>query len=350
MMILARDYRVLNQEELANSAGVSQSHIAKIEAGIKSEIDDAVGDRIAQALRFPREFFEREEVLLGFGSSSYFYRKKATIPALERKRIQSIVNLLRLAVKGLLPFVEVQPKRALPEWDIEDHGYSASNVAKALRSYWHLPDGPIKNLTALVESAGVVILPCDFGIKSIDATSLRIAGMPPLVFMNTAVPGDRWRFTLAHELAHLVMHREPHAQMEEEADAFAGEFLVPVEELKPQLVRFPKLQVRDLIPLKRLWRVSIQALIFRAFEAEAISEAQKRGLFVRMSQLNMRQVEPEQIDREPLSNIGRMLSTMTDNLNFTAEDIAKVLAWEPSDVGDLLPMGVRQSARHLRVV
>lgn len=349
-MILARDYRVLNQEELADRAGVSQSHIAKIEAGIKADIDDGVGDRIAQALGFPREFFEREETLLGFGSSSYFYRKKATIPALERKRIQSIVNLLRLAVKGLLPFVEVQPKRALPEWDIEDHGYSASNVAKALRSYWTLPDGPIKNLTALVESAGVVILPCNFGVKSIDATSLRIAGLPPLVFMNTAVPGDRWRFTLAHELAHLVMHQEPHAQMEEEADAFAGEFLVPVEELKPQLVRFPRLQVRDLIPLKRLWRVSIQALIFRAFEAGAISEAQKRGLFVRMSQLNMRQVEPEQIDREPLSNITRMVSTMTDNLSFSSEDIAKVLAWAPTDVMELLPMVAKQPTRHLRVV
>jgi Zn-dependent peptidase ImmA (M78 family)/transcriptional regulator with XRE-family HTH domain len=350
MMILAREYRVLSQEELADKVGVSQSHVAKIEAGIKSDIDDIVGDRMTQALGFPREFFEREELLLGFGSSSYFYRKKATIPALERKRIQSIVNLLRLAVKGLLPFVEVEPKRALPVWDLEDHGHSASNVAKALRSFWHLPDGPIKNLTALVESAGVVILPCDFGIKSIDATSLRIAGLPPLVFMNIAVPGDRWRFTLAHELAHLVMHREPHEKMEDEADAFAGEFLVPVEEIKPQLVRFPKLQVRDLIPLKRLWRVSIQALIFRAFEAEAITEAQKRGLFVRMSQLNMRQVEPEQIDKEPLSNLGRMLSTMTDNLNFSAEDIAKVLAWTPSDIAVLLPMLAKPPTRHLRVV
>ena len=39
MMILARDYRVLNQEELAERAGVSQSHIAKIEAGIKADIE-----------------------------------------------------------------------------------------------------------------------------------------------------------------------------------------------------------------------------------------------------------------------------------------------------------------------
>lgn len=47
------------------------------------------------------------------------------------------------------------------------------------------------------------------------------------------------------------------------------------------------------------------------------------------------------IDREPLSNITRMLSTMTDNLSFSSEDIAKVLAWTPTDVMELLPMVVR---------
>lgn len=350
MMILAREYRAMSQEELANHAGVSQSHIAKMEAGIKSDIGEVVGGRIASALQFPSGFFARQDTLLGFGSSSYFYRKKATIPASERRRIQSIVNLLRIAIHDLLPFVEIKPKLSLPAWDVEDHGYSAPNVARALRSYWNLPDGPVKNLTALVESAGVVIVSCDFGAKSIDATSLRIAGMPPLVFMNSAVPGDRWRFTLAHELAHLVMHREPHEQMEEEADAFAGEFLVPAEELKPQLLRFSKLQVRDLIPLKRLWRVSIQALIFRAFEAEAISEAHKRNLFIRMSQLNMRQVEPERIEVEPLFNLEKMLSTMTEQLNFRVADIAKLFDWSLPEVEKLLPMISRTSGRHLRVV
>lgn len=54
--------------------------------------------------------------------------------------------------------------------------------------------------------------------------------------------------------------------------------------------------------MKRYWKVSIRALIFRALEGGVITEAQKRNLFVRISQLNIRQTEPEPIDLELPAN------------------------------------------------
>ncbi|MET4574982.1 XRE family transcriptional regulator [Ottowia thiooxydans] len=350
MLTLARDYRAISQEELARMLGMSQAQVAKIEAGLKKEVDENTAIRLVQTLGFPRGFFEQEEDLLGFGSSAYFYRKRATISAADRRRIHSLVNLLRIATKRVLPHVEIQPKRPLPSWDIENYGDRASNVARALRAHWHLPDGPIRDLTALVESAGVIVISCEFGHKTVDATSLRLAGMPPLIFMNCEVPGDRWRFTLAHELAHLVMHREPHDQMEIEADEFAGEFLVPAAELGPQLSKLPRVQVRDLLPFKRHWKVSIQALIFRAFEAEAITEAQKKSLFVRISQLNMRQVEPEAIERETPGNFARMFQTLTDTLHFNSDELASLLEWGASDMRALLPLPNLPPVRHLRAI
>ena len=350
MVTLAREYRALGQEELANTVGCSQPQIAKIEAGLKEEVSEDFGAALSRALGFPIGFFQQEDALLGFGSSSYYYRKKATLPAPERKRIHSTVNLLRIGIKKFLPFIELQAKRKLPQWSLEDYGDSPINAARALRSFWHLPDGPIKNLTALIESAGAIVVPCDFGTASIDATSLRLAEMPPLIFMNTSVPGDRWRFTIAHELAHLIIHSEPNDRMEDEADAFAAELLVPVDEIRPQLTSLAKIQIRDLIPLKRYWKVSIQALVFRAFEAGVIDAVQKRSLFVRMSQLNIRQVEPEVIEVEAPSNLGRMLSTMTESLQFSAEEIAAVVNWNRPEVSALLPVEPASGPRHLRVV
>lgn len=350
MLTLAREYRAMSQEELAVATGLTQPQVARLEAGLKSEISEEVGNKLADALSFPSAFLAQEEVKLGFGSSSYFYRKKATIPAAERKKIQSMVNLLRMAIKGFLPHVEIQPSRNLPQWSIENYGYSAANVAQALRAHWHLPDGPIRDLTGLVESAGVVVVPCDFGVRSIDATSLRLSDMPPMVFMNVSVPGDRWRFTLAHELAHLVMHQEPHENMELEANAFAGEFLVPANEIRPQLARLQRLQVRDLMDLKRYWRVSMQSLIFRAYEADSISESSKKSLIVRMSQLNMRQAEPEPIERESPSNLARTVATMTDALNFSVEELGETLNWNPADVRALLPITESRPVRRLRAV
>lgn len=348
LVTLAREYRGLSQEELAVAIGLNQPHVARIEAGLRPEVDDTVARRMSVALQFPPEFFGQEEVLLGFGSSAYYYRKKATIPATDRKRVHSRVNLLRIALKQVLPHVELQPSQRLPQWAIEDYGYSAANVARALRAHWHLPDGPIRNLTALIEAAGVIVVPCDFG-ASIDATSLRLADMPPLVFMNTNVPGDRWRFTLAHELAHLILHSEPHDQMEKEADEFAGELLVPAGEIKPQLARFPRPQVRDFIALKRYWKVSIQALIFRAFEAGVINEAQKKSLFVRMSQLNIRMTEPEPVECEQPTNFVRMLSMLKDAMGFSAEEIARLLRWNLADLHQLMPLKP-EPVRRLRAV
>jgi Zn-dependent peptidase ImmA (M78 family)/DNA-binding XRE family transcriptional regulator len=350
MLTLAREYRALSQEELARRIGLSQAQIAKIEAGLKPEMDDSLGAKIASALEFPPSFLSQDETLIGFGSSAYFYRKRATIPAPDRKKIHSTVNLLRIAIKRILPHVEIAPKRPLPSWSIDDYGFSAANVARALRAHWLVPDGPIKNLTALVESAGVLVVCCSFGHKTIDATSLRLADMPPLIFMNSDVPGDRWRFTLAHELAHLIMHREPHDEMETEADAFAGEFLVPKDEFSPQVSRLPRLQIRDLIPMKRYWKVSIQALIFRAYEAGAITEAQKRNLFVRMSQLNMRQTEPEPIDLEVPSNLSRMFTTLMEVLHFTFKEVSDLLAWNDREARELLPLKGPTPPRLLRVV
>lgn len=350
MLTLARDYRAMSQEDLSQRVGMSQAQIAKIEAGIKREVDEDAGARLVHELGFPPGFFGQAEDLLGFGSSAYFYRKRATISAMDRKRIHSRVNLLRIATKRVLPHVEIQPSRPLPSWDIDNYGGKAANVARALRAHWHLPDGPIKNLTALVESAGAVIISCDFGHKTVDATSLRLVGMPPLVFMNSEVPGDRWRFTLAHELAHLVMHREPHDQMEAEADDFAGEFLVPAAELAPQLSKLPRVQVRDLLPFKRYWKVSVQALIFRAFEVGAITDAQKRSLFVRVSQLGIRQVEPEPIEKETPSNFSRMFETLTETLRFDHAELASLLQWPASELRALLPLPNLPPARHLRAV
>ena len=84
--------------------------------------------------------------------------------------------------------------------------------------------------------------------------------MPPLIFMNAAMPGDRYRFTLAHELAHLVLHNQPETDeaMEEQADEFASEFLLPAKEIRPYLAR-PSLG--GLARVKPYWKVSIKALL-----------------------------------------------------------------------------------------
>lgn len=327
MLTLAREFRGLTQEQAAALFGCAQSTVAKIEGGIKSEIEDQYASAISERLGFPWAFFEQSDELLGFGSSAYFYRKRATLPAAERKKVHSTVNLLRIAVKKILPHVEIKPTRPLPQLSVDEYDHDAAKVARALRSFWTMPDGPVKDLTALVESAGVLVIPCDFGTRAIDATSLRLADMPPLIFMNQFVPGDRWRYTLAHELAHLVMHDVPHERMEDEADLFAAEFLVPAAELKPQLLKIGVLRLQDLARLKRYWRVSMQMLIMSAKRIGTLSDQKAGQLFALMSKHNMRTLEPEPIVRETPSNFQRMVEALTGPLQFSQADLSQLVRW-----------------------
>lgn len=325
MVVLAREFRGFTQEDLARKIFVSQAKIAKVESGIQPDLQEPQFDMLCEALGFPAEFFQQEEELLGFGSSAYFYRKKADLTASDRRRIHGVVNLIRIHIKLMLGFIDIEASRRLPRFDIEDYGGSAENLAQAVRAMWNLPDGPVKNLTNVIESAGVIIIPCEFYTRSMDATSLRLAEIPPLIFINSQLPGDRWRFTLAHELGHLIMHDVPREEMEDEADRFAAEFLMPEIEMKAQFTRLPNLRIQDLANLKIYWKTSMGALLMRAADLGYLSENQRRYLWATMSKLGYRTREPNSISKEDPKTYQKVLRYFTDHLQYSLDELSRAL-------------------------
>ena len=332
MFVLAREIRGMTQAELARKSFTSQATIARIEAEQSAEVVEERIFSLAKAVDFPVSFFQQNEDLLGFGSSAYFYRKKAGLSAVDRKRIHGIVNVLRIILKKLLDAVEIVPKRPLPVFEIEQYGGSPTRVAQALRAFWNTPDGPIANLTNLIESAGVIVVPCDFGTTAMDATSLRLTEMPPLIFINKDIPGDRWRFTLAHELAHLVMHQVPHDQMEEEADEFASEFLLPEIEMKSMFSRLAKVRLVDLINVKPYWKVSVAALIERAYRMGFADANARRYLWSSLKRIGYPS-EPNPIEREQAKNHQNMLAYFLNELGYSTEELAAFFRIKPQDLG-----------------
>ncbi len=335
MVVLAREYRGFTQEELGRKLGVTQAVIAKIEGGIKTEVPEILFDDLCAALDFPAEFFGQEEDLVGFGSSAYYYRKKQDLTAADRKKIHGMVNLMRIQLKRLLSFVDISGKRKLPKLDIEEYGGDPAKVANAVRVFWNLPDGPVKNVTSLIESAGVIIIPCNFPTRSMDATSLRLAELPPVIFINSQIPGDRWRFTLTHELAHLVMHDIPREEMEDEADAFAAEFLMPESELRPQFSRLGDIRLQDLANLKPFWKVSIAALLKRAGDMGSIGDAKKRYMWSRMSSWGWRMQEPDPMPQEQPKTLKKIVNYFLSELKYSIEELAKFLKVTLRDLFEL---------------
>ncbi|SDY40132.1 ImmA/IrrE family metallo-endopeptidase [Nitrosomonas sp. Nm33] len=356
MIILAREYRALTQKELADASSLKQPQIAMIEGGIENSASIDTIKAISEALNFPIEFFYMPENRLGFGSSSVYYRKSSSITASDRRYISSITNLIRIGIRKFMDFVEIESDFSLPYIDLEQVDGSPSKAASIMRATWGLPDGPIQNLTNFVERTGVIVVEVDFGLRGISGTSIRITDTPPIIFISSALTPDRYRFTLAHELAHLVIHDVPRETMEDEADEFASELLMQKHEFKISASQFGKQPtLRNLIALKPYWKVAVSAMIMRLHQLNMISENTKRSLFIQMSNLKMRLNEPQPFQKEkPILFSKLVRSAIGDLTNET--DVSKNIMKLPQDVfkflyaSSLHEEAKRESFAHLRLV
>jgi hypothetical protein len=112
----------------------------------------------------------------------------------------------------------------------------------------------------------------------------------PFVFLNGAQAVQRQRFTLAHELGH---HRLGHAAvvdgvdqvegrtdepLEQQANAFAGEFLAPVQALHAWMAArdHPRVDVNLLVKLATYFGISAPAAFVRLNQAEILRNARQR--------------------------------------------------------------------------
>lgn len=336
MIVLAREYRGLTQKELADNSSLKQPQIAMIEGGVENSASAETILAISKALDFPVEFFYLKEDRLGFGSSSIYYRKSSSITAADRKYISSITNLVRIGIKYFMDSVDIESDFNLPFIDLKNMDGSPGKAAAIVRATWGAPDGPISNLTNLIERSGVIVVECDFGIKGLSGTSMRLTNVPPIIFINKELPPDRYRFTLAHELGHLVIHDKPSETMEEEADEFAAELLMQSHEFKISVSQFgERPTLRNLIALKPYWKVAVSAMIMRMHQINFISERTKRSLFIQMSNLKMRLNEPQPFKKEKPTLFSKLVKSAIGDLDndfALARDVMKL----PEDVFKLL--------------
>lgn len=328
MLALARDSRGLTQSELANILNVKQGTVSKYESGLLEAPNEYVSE-ISNALGYRNTFFF--ETGRPYGMPPFHYRKRKKLSAKALSKIVAEMNIRRMHVATLLRSYEIRTNGFIPEIDRDEYlgrskaPFSIEELARRMREQWMLPQGPIQSMVDVIEGAGGIVVPCDFGSDLLDAMSQRIDGMPVLFFVNVNAPGDRARHTLAHELGHMLLHtREVLAdeEMEDEADAFAGAFLLPAQDIRPQLRQF---NLRHLSNMKAHWKVSMAAIAVRASRLDLITAYQSKSFWIEMSRLGYRKREPNEPEKETPSLLRRMLNYHTSQLGYSVEDLASVL-------------------------
>lgn len=322
MVLVARESRGWTQGNLADAIGASQAEVSKFEVGIR-EVNQETADAIARALNYDVNLLYQQDVIYALGSTSVFHRKRSALGIREQRRIQAETNIRRLQVAGLLRSVSLSYDRAFVSMPADEFGGDVALIARRVRERWKVPEGPILDLTALVEGAGGIVLLVDFGTNLIDGLHIWLPALPPIFMMNRNVPGERHRFSLAHELGHAILHHSSDfEEVEEQANGFAAEFLLPRSHARSDLRNF---SLEAAARLKPVWKVSMQALIMRAFQLRQISESTRRRLFMHLGARGQRMVEPWPLPIEEPRTFKGLVDFHRNELGYTDEDMRALL-------------------------
>ena len=333
LLLLARQYRGKSQAEVATASGLNQGHYSRIENGLLPDGPSAENvRRISEVLEFPESYFYQADGIAGLPLSVHpMHRKKASVGERALKQIHAELNLRLMHVRRYLKAVEVDAELPLPWIDV-DEGGGAQEVARTIRKAWLMPEGPVANLTDYCERAGILVIWCDFDAP-VDGVTMRLRDLPPCIFLNGRASADRMRFSLAHELAHLVMHRVPTDNMEDEANAFAGEFLVPEKDLRRQVIG-NRVTLEFLARQKMYWKVSMAFLLYHAGRSALINRHQSEYLWKQISGLGWRTKEPQDtdFDHENPSLFTRILRLHSEDLDYDVRGLGELLHAAPNDV------------------
>ena len=330
-LTFAREYRGYSQSKLASEVpGLSQSNLSKFEKGL-GPLSEELIRRIMNVLDFPIEFLNLSFTTTEDGH----YRKKSSIKASIRNQIRSFRKLIAHTMDCVAEEIEF-PEFKFKYIDIDSYGTTPEEIAQIVRRQFKLGDTPIKDIFGFLESNGIITYQWDCDIDDFDGVSLVTDKGYHLIIVNRNMSNDRVRFTLAHELGHIIMHQSldfiipENRNKEIEAHKFAAEFLMPEKAIRPYLT---KVTINGLILIKKYWLTSMAALLHRAKELHLIDDKRHKYLLIELSRNGWRSKEPVSVYIDRPKAIEMASNLLRNELSYQYEDIAKATAL-PVDIVD----------------
>ncbi|GAB1416282.1 XRE family transcriptional regulator [Paludibacter sp.] len=252
----------------------------------------------------PDYFFRSTKVELG----EVEFRKLSKMPQKEASIIKEITK------EKLSRYLELEEILGLPnefEDYLKDFGViteykQVNEAAELLREKWGLGYGPIFNIVELLEDKNIKVV--DLRVNDdFDGLQTRVNGTIPVVAYNANKINkpDRIRFTLLHELAHLLLKFGDITERQKETlcHQFAGAMLLPEKTLRAELGDHRnKLSINELGNIKKQYGISMQAIVMRAKDCGIINEHYTKQFFFLIKQMNWKVDEPVEYNGAEESN------------------------------------------------
>ncbi len=291
---LARLGAGLTQQQLADAVGgLSKQMVSKYEKGQSMPSSEKLV-ALAKAVNRKPGFLMRRP---SFSLAEVQFRQTGPLQEKQIARVQAEVAAqleARIDLEQLLAIERSadlnlkQASRALAALSTKVENALASNqqvlleageaieeAAVAVRLAWGLGTNPIPNASEMLERQGIHVISTP-APQGFDGMSTRVGEAYGVIVVRDTLPDDpfRFRFTLMHELAHLVLRLPDglhHATRERICDRFAGAMLFPADRVREEFGEHRKeLLLDELIAQKSRYGISIAGQTYRLAQAGVI--------------------------------------------------------------------------------
>jgi Zn-dependent peptidase ImmA (M78 family) len=307
---LARTASGLSLRDLADKIDnlVSAQAIGKYERNEMSPGSEAL-IAMAEALSVSEEYLlsagEIELVAVDFRRSMTSSRAEAILHA---KLLHEMEKYLEIEDRLVDPVREWVIPKGFP-CTIQDLAY-VEVAASDLRTQWGIGSDLIPDLSEFFEERGLKVFALDLedDMSGVMCRVRRKSGADiPVIVINSGHDGERQRFTLVHELAHLLLEVAHDIDEERACDRFAGAFLMPKTVVTEKLGRKrTELSLGELFALKMLFGASIQAIVYRCKDLGIIDQPAYRAIYKIIIDRGWRKKEPHALDPEVPTRFRRL--------------------------------------------
>jgi Zn-dependent peptidase ImmA (M78 family)/transcriptional regulator with XRE-family HTH domain len=326
LVTLAREMRGITQKELVQKVpNLTQGNLSRMEKGLLNIPADTL-EQIASQLNFPVKFFYQED--LRNPIPNLYYRKRISLPKKDLQNVDATMAIISSCIDNLLNSVELGAPN-LPKVQISDN-ITPADVARIARTFFKINTGPIDNLSEAIEKKGIIIKELDLKCEKFDGITLVTKKSQPVLYINSNLPSDRKRFTISHELGHLMMHipfefNDINSQrdFEKEANMFAAEFLMPELEIRKDLnyLTYSKLSL-----LKEYWKTSKSSIVFRAHQLGCITSDKYKYLQIELSRQGERRKEKVDVKFYSPGLLYKIVDFFMTELQYSTVDLCDYLS------------------------
>jgi Zn-dependent peptidase ImmA (M78 family)/transcriptional regulator with XRE-family HTH domain len=259
--------------------------------------------QLAKALELSPEYFFRADAV---ELAPLEFRKLAKMPKYRQEQVTERIreHLERyIALENCFEHADIDTPVTQRQMIAVTSFDEAEGAAKQLREHWQIGEDAIANLTELLEERGIKVAllhgPDDFD----GACAATQDGKHVLIALNAERPGERMRFTAAHELGHWVM-KFPADMSEKDVEIcchrFAGAFLYPASCVTADFGGHQRSRVhpRELLIAKQHYGLSMAAALRRLKDLALLSDAGYQYCTIQFSKNGWRKEEPEALPSE----------------------------------------------------